>query len=157
MPRGQKRSTKALTYDFEESVGYWLTTTTQSYHRAFSEAIEPFGITFRQAQVLSWITMEGKLTVAQLAAKMMIESPSLVGILDRMEKNGWITRTNCDLDRRRKWIETTDAAAPIWKKITACGIAMRKRATEGISDRQLATLKKLLDQIQQNVSLPVLN
>ena len=139
-------------YDFEQSVGYWLTRTTQAYHRAFSDALHPSGITFRQAQVLCWVVLEGRLTVAQLAEKMMIESPTLVGILDRMERNRWIKRTSCEEDRRKKWIEATEEAKPVWSEITRCGIEMRRRATNGISDCDLATLHRILDQINQNVS-----
>jgi hypothetical protein len=38
-----------LRYDFEESIGYWLTLSTQAFHRAVSEEVAPHGITYRQA------------------------------------------------------------------------------------------------------------
>ncbi len=95
------------------------------------------------------------MTVAELANRMMIEPPTLVGILGRMERNQWISRTSCDEDRRRKWVGVTPKAAPIWKKIAECGVEMRRRATEGISERQLKTLKTLLDTIDENLSAKV--
>ena len=42
-----------LIYDFEESIGYWLTMTTQAYHRAVGEELAPHGITYRQSMVLA--------------------------------------------------------------------------------------------------------
>ena len=140
-----------LQYDFEQSVGYWLTKTTQAYHRAFTEELVQYGITYRQSQVLSWLALEGELTQSQLAAKMVLEPPTLVGILDRMERAGWISRHSCQQDRRKKWIRVTEEAKPVWDKIAQVGKRMRKRATNGISDRQIATLKQLLNRIEQNV------
>lgn len=140
-----------LQYDFEQSVGYWLTRTTQAYHRAFTEELAQYGITYRQSQVLSWLVLEGQLSQSELAAKMMIEPPTLVGILDRMEHAGWISRHSCQQDRRKKWIRVTADARPVWENIAQVGKQMRRRATEGISDRQVATLRRVLSRIEENV------
>jgi MarR family transcriptional regulator for hemolysin len=141
----------ALHFDFEESIGYWLTLTTQAYHRAVSDELEPHGITYRQSMVLGWLALEGELSQAELAARMMVEPPTLVGILDRMERDGWISRHSCPGDRRKKLIRATTAAEPAWDKIVECAGRVRSQATEGLSDRQLATLKKLLRRVLHNV------
>jgi len=139
-----------LQYDFEESVGYWLTLATQSYHRLLTEEMSPYGITYRQSQVLGWLAIEKKLTQARLAEKMMIEPPTLAGILDRMERCGWITRDHCDTDRRKKWIRATAEAEPAWEKIVACAKKIRERAAEGLSDQQRAELRRLLRHVNDN-------
>jgi MarR family transcriptional regulator for hemolysin len=140
-----------LQFDFEESIGYWLTITTQAYHRAVLEELAPHGITYRQSMVLGWLALEGELSQTELAARMMIEPPTLVGILDRMERDGWITRHSCPGDRRKKLIRATSAAEPAWEKIVECAMRVRARAVEGLSERQLATLKKLLRRIGRNL------
>ena len=141
-----------LQYDFEESIGYWLTLSTQAYHRALSEAIAPYGITYRQSQVLGWLVLKKEMSQAQLAAKMMIEPPTLAGILERMERCGWIVRRRCEEDRRKKWIQAAPAAEPVWEKIVECAMGIRSRATEGLSERQQATLKKLLRRVNKNLA-----
>jgi MarR family transcriptional regulator for hemolysin len=140
-----------LRHNFEGSVGYWLTMTTQAYHRAVTEELAPHGITYRQSMVLGWLALEGEMSQAELAAKMMIEPPTLVGVLDRMERDGWISRHNCPSDRRKNLIRPNEAAEPVWEKIVECASRVRGRAMEGLSERQLATLKKLLQRIEQNV------
>src|SRR5688572_9214077 len=145
------RRTGVMQYDFEESVGFWLTLTTQAYHRAVCDELAPHGITYRQSMVLGWLALEGELSQTELATKMMIEPPTLVGILDRMERDGWITRHDCPSDRRKKIIRANRAAEPVWDKIVECAARVRHRATDGLSDRQLATLKKLLGKVQQNI------
>jgi MarR family transcriptional regulator for hemolysin len=140
-----------LVYDFDESVGYWLTMATQAFHRAVSEEVAPHGITFRQSLVLAWLALEGELSQAELATKMMVEPPTLVGILDRMERDGWITRNGCPSDRRKKLIRATSAAEPVWEKIAEGGRRVRARATEGLSDEELETLKQLLGRVNRNL------
>jgi len=142
-----------LNYDFAESVGYWLTMTTQAYHRAVSDELLPNGITHRQSMVLGWLALEGELSQTELANKMMVEPPTLVGILDRMERDGWISRHNCPSDRRKNIIRANPAAEPVWGKIVECAMRIRERATHGLSDRQLATLKQLLRRVNQNLKI----
>jgi MarR family transcriptional regulator for hemolysin len=140
-----------LKYDFEESIGYWLTIATQAYHRAVSEQVGPHGITYRQSLVLGWLALEGELSQADLANKMMVEPPTLVGILDRMERDGWITRNGCPHDRRKKIIRPTTAAEPVWEKIAASARRVRARATEGLNDEEFETLKRLLARVGRNL------
>lgn len=142
-----------LHFHFEESLGYWLTLATQAYHRAVVEELAPHGITYRQSMVLGWLALEGELTQAELAAKMMVEPPTLVGILDRMERDGWISRHHCPGDRRKNLIRANPAAEPAWEKIVECAARVRAQATAGLSERQLTTLKKLLGRVQQNLKV----
>jgi MarR family transcriptional regulator for hemolysin len=142
-----------LHFNFEDSIGYWLTLTTQAYHRAVFDELEPHGITYRQSMVLGWLALEGELSQTELAAKMMVEPPTLVGILDRMERDGWISRHNCPCDRRKKLIRANPAAEPVWEKIVECAARVRAQATAGLSERQLATLKKLLLRVRHNLKV----
>jgi MarR family transcriptional regulator for hemolysin len=140
-----------LDYDFAQSIGYWLTVTTQAFHRAVSEELLPHGVTYRQSMVLGWLALEGELSQTELAHKMLVEPPTLVGILDRMERDGWISRHDCPSDRRKNIIRANPAAEPVWEQIVECAMRVRERATHGLSERQLATLMKLLRQMGQNL------
>jgi len=144
-----------LHYDFEESVGYWLTVTTQLYHRALQAELAPHGITFRQAQVLGWLAVDGELSQSELACKMMVEPPTIVGILDRMERDGLILRRHCTNDRRKKWITSTPKAEPMWEQIIECAQRVRQQSTDGFTDRQKTTLKNLLTRVHENLSIPL--
>jgi len=143
-----------LEYDFENSVGYWICQSSQVFQRAFNEELAPQGVTFRQAQVLGCLAFEGRLSQTDLAERMRIEPPTLVGILDRMERDGWIRRGGDASDRRRKLVEVLPAAKPAWAKIVAVAKRVRSRATRGMTATQLAQLKKLLTIVQSNLDEP---
>ena len=141
-----------MDYDFEESVGYWLTVTALSYHRVLNAEVAPHDLTFRQSQVLGWLVLDGKLSQSDLASRMQIEPPTLAGIVDRMERTGWVRRTDCPNDRRKKLIELTPAAEPVWEIVAQCARRIRARATHGLTDEQVATLRDLLRVVHANLN-----
>jgi MarR family transcriptional regulator for hemolysin len=140
-----------LEYDFENSIGFWLITGAQGYQRAVNDELAPQGITYRQCQVLGLLSLLGPVSQAELAQKMEVEPPTLVGILDRMERDGWIHRECCTEDRRRKLIHPTKNAEPVWSKITAAARRVRLRATKGLSASQLTELRKMLEIVRGNL------
>ena len=143
----------SLYYDFEESIGYWMIMAARSYQRALDQELGPRGITWRQCQVLGYLALEGDLTQTELAERMMVESPTLVGILDRMQRDGWILRHDCPNDRRKKIIRPTSQAEPVWSEIVECGRRIRARATQGLSESQRETLMELLGKVRENLTI----
>jgi MarR family transcriptional regulator for hemolysin len=83
---------------------------------------------------------------------MFVEPPTLVGVLDRMEHNGWIARQPCCEDRRKKWIVPQQAAESVWQKITECARELREQAAQGFTKSELATLRRFLSRVQANMS-----
>lgn len=142
---------RMLEYDFENSVGFWICTASGAFQRAFNEELAPQGVTFRQAQVLSCLALEGVLSQTDLAERMRIEPPTVVGILDRMERDGWIRRESDKRDRRRKLIQATPASKPAWAKVVTAAERVRERATSGMTAAQLEQLRKLLSMVQANL------
>jgi MarR family transcriptional regulator for hemolysin len=140
-----------LDYDFENSVGFWVTTAANEFQRAINDELSPQGITYRQCQVLGFLALEGPLPQCKLAEHMRIEPPTLVGILDRMERDGWICRQSDPGDGRRKLIHPEAAARPVWAKVVAAAKRVRKRAGRGLTASEMATLKRLLTSVQQNL------
>src|SRR5689334_12242213 len=102
----------------------------RAFERSLNEELKPLGITLRQCQVLGSLALEKELTQAELAERMRIEPPTLVRILDRMERVGWIERHPAPDDRRKKLIRATPRVQPVWDRIMSCVRAVRARATD---------------------------
>ncbi len=138
-------------YDFERSVGYWLILAARAYQKAFDVELAPHRLTYRQAQVLGWLVLDGELSQVELADRMMIEPATLVGVLDRMQRDGLIRRTAACGDRRRKVIQISGDAGEVWGNVIGCAKRIRARATDGLSDRQLASFFKTAQTILRNL------
>jgi MarR family transcriptional regulator for hemolysin len=140
-----------LEYDFSSNAGHWICMAAHLYQRAMNQELAPEGITYRQCQVLAWLALEGPLAQVELAERMNIEPPTLVRVLDRMERDGLLARDDSPDDRRRKVIRPLEKAESMWKTIVTCAESVRGRALAGMTQEQLRTLKDLLHVVEANL------
>jgi MarR family transcriptional regulator, transcriptional regulator for hemolysin len=142
-----------LEHDFEESLGYWTYMTSNALEKAMNEELAAHGITFQQWQVLAWIALEGgELAQSDLADRLKIEPPTLAGILERMERDGWVRRETDPDDRRRKIVRPTPAVEPVWKQMVTCAKQVRARAFRGLSAETIRQTRQVLATVLENLS-----
>lgn len=141
-----------LQYDFDQSVGYWVTMATQSIRRVLSQRLMEQEVTLRQWEVLVWLARDPELSQSQLAECMGIEPPTLAGVVNRMERDGWIEKTNCEDDRRRCKLHPTAKAEAIWNRSVTLAHEVRAQAVAGISLEDLETLRRVCDTIRSNLT-----
>ncbi len=140
-----------LEHDFCSDVGFWLHMAAHRFERSMNAELASAGLTYRQCQVLGWLALDGPLAQVDLAERMNVEPPTLVRVLDSMERNGLIERTECSRDRRRKVISPTDRARPIWEKIITCANRVRDRAVRGMTAKEHETLRTSLSRVYDNL------
>lgn len=140
-----------LEYDFQNSIAYSICSTSQLILREMNTALAPRGINFRQAQVLWTLAQDNNLSQVELAERLGVEPPSLVAILDRMERDGLIQRQPCPKDRRIRRIAPRAEVMPIWDQVVDTGHEMRARITRGMSPEQLSQLDDLLTIVRDNL------
>ena len=95
--------------------------------------------------------MHGTCAQNELAKELQIEPSTLVRILDRMERDGWIKRIESPDDRRKKMIHATNQVRSMWAEIVQHGEQMEERATKGLTPSQLNTLKDTLAVMRKNL------
>jgi MarR family transcriptional regulator for hemolysin len=144
-----------LEYDFENSIGYWVCATAHDLARALNEELSSHGITLRQWEVLAMLSFCGEQAQSELADRLKIEAPTLVGVLDRMERDGWIVRTADPHDKRRKIIRATEQVEPVWNKMVECAKRVRGKAVAGLGTGELETLRALLARVRDNIGRDV--
>lgn len=140
-----------LQYDFANSPGYWMVITNRAMRRGMEAELASEGITLRQWEVLAWLTLENGMAQSELADRLGIEAPTLAGILDRMERDGWVERQACQHDRRKKRLRATAKADAVWQHMAECAYRMRAKATAGISPDELSQLKSICERIRANL------
>jgi MarR family transcriptional regulator, transcriptional regulator for hemolysin len=141
-----------LQFDWENSVGYWICMTSAAMRRALNAELAAQQITLRQWEVLACITLKGDLAQGDVAEQLGIEAPTLVGILDRMERDGWLERYGCPDDRRRKRIRATEKAEAVWNRMAECAHRVRARAIQDFSPEELGLLKQMCERLRENLA-----
>jgi MarR family transcriptional regulator for hemolysin len=144
-----------LQYDFEDSVGCWIAGTSHALRRAMDSELAQENITYRQWEVLAWLSFAGEQTQADLSERIGIEAPTLAGVISRMERDGWLERVNCPHDRRKKYIRPTPKAEAVWNRMVACCHRIRARAIEGIPAEHLQLLRATCETIRANLGWPL--
>ena len=93
-----------LQCDTEQSLGAWIVPTSEALKQALTDELGPHGVTGRQWAVLLEVVKAPEISQARLADHLGVEPPTLSGVLDRMERDGWISRAPDPQDRRRNRI-----------------------------------------------------
>ena len=70
---------------------------------------------------------EDALTQAEIAARLGVEEPTVVNLLHRLEKEGWITRNSSPNDRRCKMVLLGRRAERVIAQIKATADELRHR------------------------------
>lgn len=140
-----------LTYDFHSDLGYWLHIAAHRFEEAMRLELGDYGISYRQCQILAWLALEGELCQARLAELMNVRPPTIVKVLDRMDRDGLIIRRPHTSDRRIRMIRPTRKAVPVWKRIVACALRVRRRSEQGLSESEVIQLRELIGRVHQNL------
>jgi MarR family transcriptional regulator, transcriptional regulator for hemolysin len=140
-----------LKYDFHSDLGYWLHIAAHRFEQAMRIELGDQGISYRQCQILAWLALEGELCQARLAELMNVRPPSIVKVLDRLERDGLIAREPSPGDRRMRIIRPTRDALPVWQQIVRCARTVRQRSEQGLSDAEIDLLRGLIGRVYENL------
>lgn len=86
--------------EFERCVCFRLNRASQKIRRRYREDITKYGLTHGQFFMLCAILEEEGLLPSQLADKTELDRPTATGLLDRLERDGWVKRHTEPSDRR---------------------------------------------------------
>jgi MarR family transcriptional regulator for hemolysin len=86
-----------------------------------------------------------------LAKQLRIEGATLTRHLDRMEREGLIVRTRDGDDRRQIRVDMTPKGRTLHRRLRTTAHAVGSRATAGISERDEATLRRVLSRLRDNL------
>lgn len=113
------------------------------------------GLTAAQCQVLGFIahsvnTME--VNPIHIEQKFRLKRPTVTGILQRLEKNGFITLSPSKKDGRYKQINLTDKARAHHELMNRNVDDAEARLIQNISDEDIRLIRRLLAHMIENLS-----
>jgi len=120
--------------------------------RELDEQLSSQGLTGVQMGLLTRLARSEGLVQAELGRRMAIEPATLTGIVQRLEREGWVRRS-CDADNRRlQRVWLTDKAHAALSSLLRVQARYRRRALAGLDAGELAQLENLLHRIEGNLS-----
>lgn len=135
--------------DLEERFSDALHSTSRSWRQAVDRRLKYLGVS--QA---SWMTIAiaakagAPLSQSELADKLGVEGATMVAMIDRLVKAGWVVREASTTDRRVKRVVLTAEGLNIYGKVKAEAIALRKELLANTDQKHLLLATELLESLQ---------
>jgi MarR family transcriptional regulator for hemolysin len=90
----------------------------------------------------------------ELASAMSIEGPSLVRLLDSLERRGFIERREDETDRRARGIHLTRAGRELAVRAARIGNAFQSRLLGNVPSADLETCERVLETLEREMEEP---
>jgi MarR family transcriptional regulator, transcriptional regulator for hemolysin len=133
-----------------ETFGPLLHGTARAWRQKLDERLRPMGLSQAKWRTLMHLSLaQGALTQAEIAGRLGVEEPTVVTLLHRLEKEGWITRKSSPHDRRCKMVLLGQRAQGVITGINATATKLRHELLAGIPGSDLQTCMQVLARIRQ--------
>ncbi len=113
--------------------------------------LAPLGLTQARWAVLLHLSRSGgRLPQRALVELVGVEGPTLVRLLDGLERAGLIERRDDRIDRRAKTVHLKAAAQPLVQQIAKIAAQVRLEVMDGIAEADLAACQRVFARIAEN-------
>ncbi len=128
-----------------------LKTSAKAWEKAADiELRERFGLTGAKWKIITVLSIKEGITQKHIADMLFVEAPTLVSVIDKMEKDGYVKRESDSNDRRNNLIFMTKKSKDIVDPIIESILEIRNMGLNKISEKDMEAAKKVLAQIITN-------
>ena len=135
--------------DFER-FGPLLHGVARAWRLKLDQRLKPMGLSQAKWRTLLHLALaQGALTQSEIAGRLGIEEPTLVNLLHRLERAGWVARRTAPHDRRCKTVHLGSRAQHAIEQINATATNLREELLSDIPTDDLQRCMQVLDRIRK--------
>jgi len=97
-----------------------------------------------QVMLLFFLQQNNGLSLTQISQGLMLENPTVTGLIDRLEKSGYVKRSDHPKDRRVYLVHLTEKGNKVAKKALPIVKKLNDKIKEGYSKGEIEDFKKVL-------------
>lgn len=142
----------------DKDIGYILHKVSMLARNNFSNKLNAIGITIGQFNVLKDIYYYQKNTVdalglspACIAGRLECDRPTISGVVDRLESQGWVERFDNPDDKRSVLIKVTDKAIDKLEELEKMHSENRNTIINGFTEEEIITFRNYLLRVVDNL------
>ena len=142
----------------DKDIGYILHKVSMLAKNNFSNKLNTFGITIVQFSVIKEIyyyqtNTDGALGLspACIADRLESDRPTITGVIDRLESQGWVDKFKNPDDRRSVLIKVTDKAIGRLAELEKMRYESINNIINGFTEEEINTLRNYLFRIENNL------
>ena len=140
-------------FDFENSIGFIINRAGKVLIQAFDHELRKnVGITFGQWKIIIiLVNNDDGLTQKEIADKLGLEGPTLIPIIDKLEKDGFVIRKVDKNDRRNNRIFLTEKTNSVMDLMINCGLKIKNMSIKDIPEENISITKNTLEKMWINI------
>lgn len=137
-----------LVFDgLDELLGFRVRMAHVAIYRDFNASLAELQISQRHTAMLWLIGANPGISQVELSAALGMDSATMVGVIDRLEKDGRVIRKPSSIDRRRRELHLTPAGVKLLQKVKKAVARHDQRFKARFSARELAALMEGLRKV----------
>jgi DNA-binding MarR family transcriptional regulator len=131
-------------YDARKHICFNLGRVMRRVYDYYEKRLSPFGLTPPQYFVFGALWMGDGITIGDLGGRVSLDSSTLTGIIDRMEKSGYVERKINPDDRRSALVLLTKKARELGPHILEFADELDATLRQPFSKKDIATFERVL-------------
>ena len=139
-------------FDIESCVCFINNKTSKKMANMFNERLIQLGVTRVQWMAMYYLLKYGDMSQKELGERMDIKESTVARLLDRMESEDLIIRTQTKEDRRIKYIKLTPKGKEKIESLLSEGEKMSEFFSMGITEDEIEVFKRVLQKFEENIS-----
>lgn len=140
-------------FDFENSIGFIINRTAKALIYVFDQELRnKFGITFGQWKIIIILANNNDgLSQKEIADKLGLEGPTIIPIIDKLEKDEFVKRMADKIDRRNNRIFLTEKTISSLDSMINYAIEIKEISIRNISEQDISITKHTLEKMWENI------
>lgn len=140
-----------MTINLNEHTGVLIKKAARLFERVSNLNLESLGVTYSQTIFLVRLWEQDGQTQMELTTSSGLKQPTVVGILNKMERDGLVNRKRSEIDKRCYHFYLTEKAIKACQELEKQGEFMQKLATNRISQEAVKNLNHNLICVIENL------
>jgi DNA-binding MarR family transcriptional regulator len=143
---------KAMVFDLTKCIGFVTDTSIKCVSEDFNRRLESQGSTRIQWVAMYFLRMAKKpLRQNELAVMMNLKNSTLARLIDRMERDGLLSRVESETDKRVNYLELTENGKNKVDELMPVGEYFNQLLLKGISDEEVKVFESVLAKMLANI------
>lgn len=136
--------------ELNECINFVLNSTQNTIHAYFKEKLRPFGVTPIQYSMLKCLWDTDMQTPTQLSQTLQVDTSTITGLIERLERKNLVVRTYSREDRRSILVCLKESGRQMQAGVEAAIQEANVEVTLGLERDEVAVFMRLCEKMKEN-------
>jgi DNA-binding MarR family transcriptional regulator len=134
-----------------EHLCFLMDVATRKITKFYNRRLRRFGITYNHLFILTCLWEQDGVNVKDLSKQLLLDSSSLTGHLDRLEKRGLVLRQDDPEDRRAVRVFLTEKGRQLKEQLQPIGQELKETLQQGVPPKMVRAFAAALHHISSRL------